>query len=283
MTTASSPADPNFPQVIGFDVPSPDLHKAGEPAILSVLLDTPPSPSWRVAFAQSAAEFRAQANLAEARVVGDHLLLVGALREPRRLMAEVKALVHRVARQAMQRRVTQGEPDSPAPPAPGGETAIVHHDPALQGDLEAVAHVPGLAALLESVTRATGMRFAAVARVTERRWTACAVYDGIDFGLRPGQDLVLETTICNEVRQHHQVVAFNSASTDPKFAQHPTPALYGFESYISVPIFRANGELFGTLCAIDPEPARLDPETLATLQMYAEMIGLQLDRQDKGP
>jgi len=71
--------------------------------------------------------------------------------------------------------------------------------------------------------------------------------------------------------------------TDPEFAQHPTPALYGFESYISVPIFRADGELFGTLCAIDPEPARLDRETIATLQMYAEMIGLQLDRQGKSP
>lgn len=282
MTTPTSHVDPNFPQIIGFDVPSPDLGKAGEPAILSVLLDAPPSASWLAAFAPAAAEFRAQANLAEARVVGDHLLLVGALREPRRLVAEAKALVHRVARQAMQRRVMQAEPDEPTQAAAAGRTEIIHHDPSLQGDLEAIAQIPGLAALLESVTRATGMRFAAVARVTDRRWTACAVYDGIDFGLRPGQDLVLETTICNEVRQHHQVVAFDSASADPAFAQHPTPALYGFESYVSVPIFRADGELFGTLCAIDPEPARLDRETLATLQMYAEMIGLQLDRQDKG-
>jgi GAF domain-containing protein len=50
-----------------------------------------------------------------------------------------------------------------------------------------------------------------------------------------------------------------------------------------VPIFRGDGSFFGTLCAIDPEPARLDPETIATLQMYAEMIGMQLDHEHAVP
>jgi hypothetical protein len=38
------------------------------------------------------------------------------------------------------------------------------------------------------------MGFAAVARVTEDRWVACSVLDEIDFGLKPGDELRVETT-----------------------------------------------------------------------------------------
>ena len=37
---------------------------------------------------------------------------------------------------------------------------------------------------------------------------------------------------------------------DTTFAGHHTPAMYGFQSYISVPIILADGTFFGTLCAM---------------------------------
>ncbi|QNK03877.1 GAF domain-containing protein [Dyella telluris] len=141
--------------------------------------------------------------------------------------------------------------------------------------------MPAVAIILEEVSRATGMRFATVARVSDTRWTACAVYDTIDFGLRAGQDLALETTICNEIRKHGQTVVFNHASTHPLFACHPTPALYGFESYISVPIYLADGRFFGTLCAVDPQPRELDPATIQVLEDYARAIGVELDQASR--
>jgi hypothetical protein len=85
-------------------------------------------------------------------------------------------------------------------------------------------------------SRMTGMRFVAVARVTAERWTACAVHDLLGFGLAPGQDLVLETTLCDEIRQHQQTVQFDQASLHPVFSGHPTPALYGFESYLGADV-----------------------------------------------
>jgi hypothetical protein len=42
------------------------------------------------------------------------------------------------------------------------------------------------------------MRFAAVARVTEDRWIACSVHDDIAFGLKLGDELAVEATICHE-------------------------------------------------------------------------------------
>jgi signal transduction histidine kinase len=104
------------------------------------------------------------------------------------------------------------------------------------------------------------------------------VYDLINFGLKPGGELVLESTICNEIRQHHEPVVFGHASKNPQFANHPTPKLYGFESYISIPIFRLNGEFFGTLCALDPLPAKLDDAgVVKTLQLFAKLIASELD------
>lgn len=149
-------------------------------------------------------------------------------------------------------------------------------------DIAAIGRIPAVQKILQVVSQTTGMRFAAVARVTENSWTACAVRDSIDFGLEPRGELVLETTICNEIREHHQPVVFGHASEDPRFCGHPTPKLYGFESYISIPIFRRDGDFFGTLCAIDPAPAKLDdPAIVQSLELFAELISEQMEVEDE--
>ncbi|WP_101927300.1 MULTISPECIES: GAF domain-containing sensor histidine kinase [Luteimonas] len=158
----------------------------------------------------------------------------------------------------------------------------MHDTHQTQRDVEAVGRIAAVPRILEVVARTTGLRFAAVARVTESRWTACAVHDELDFGLQSGGELDVRTTICDEIRQHQQPVAFGQASTHPQFSTHRTPQLYGLESYISVPIFRASGEFFGTLCAIDPRPSRVDdPDTIRTLELFAQLIGLQLESDEK--
>ncbi|MGH8061004.1 MAG: GAF domain-containing sensor histidine kinase [Pseudoxanthomonas sp.] len=149
-------------------------------------------------------------------------------------------------------------------------------------DIAAINRIEAVPTILKTVTHVTGMRFAAVARVTESNWTACAVYDDIQFGLQPGGELALEATFCNEIRQSGKPVVFSQASTDPVFASHPLPPLYGFESYISVPIVRGDGRFFGTLCALDPLPAKLDdPHVLQTLELFAQLIAAQLDADDR--
>ena len=148
-------------------------------------------------------------------------------------------------------------------------------------DIEAVRSIEAVPVILSMVRHLTGMRFAAVARVTEQNWVACAVDDAIDFGLKPGGELVLESTICHEIRQHRQPVIFGHASSHPVFSIHHTPRTYGLESYISIPIIKANGEFFGTLCAIDSVPANLDEPAIAkTLTLFAQLIAMSLDTQN---
>ena len=148
----------------------------------------------------------------------------------------------------------------------------------LSYDISTIAKVEAVPLILNMVKHVTGMRFAAIARVTETRWVACAVDDSIDFGLMPGGELVLETTICHEIRQHHKPVIFKHASEHPVYSAHHTPRTYGLESYVSIPIIRTNGDFFGTLCAIDEVPACFDEDAVCkTLTLFAQLIAVQLD------
>ena len=152
----------------------------------------------------------------------------------------------------------------------------------LEGDVANIAAIDAVPLILEVACRITGMGFAAVARVTEDRWIACQVRDEIEFGLRPGGELKLETTICNEIRASGQPVAIDHVAEDADYCGHPTPAMYGFQSYISVPITLKDGTFFGTLCAIDPQPARVKtPETLGMFKLYAELFGSHLNARDR--
>jgi hypothetical protein len=104
-----------------------------------------------------------------------------------------------------------------------------------QADIDAVQRIDAVPKILNVICRTTGMGFAAVARVTEERWICCAVRDEIEFGLKAGGELRIETTICHEIRQSHKAVVIDHVAQDQAFFGHHTPAMYGFQSYISVP------------------------------------------------
>ena len=136
--------------------------------------------------------------------------------------------------------------------------------------------------ILDIICRSTGMGFAAVARVTDSRWIACAVRDEINFGLQPGGELDLRTTICDEIRQSNSGVVIDHVAADPHFCTHHTPAQYGFQSYISLPVRYPDGRFFGTLCAIDPRPAHVNnPQTIGMFEMFADLIGFHLEAADR--
>jgi len=149
-------------------------------------------------------------------------------------------------------------------------------------DIAAVQRIAAVPSILDIVCRTTGMGFAAVARVTDDRWIACQVLDNIHFGLPPGGELKVETTLCHEVRQLHEVIVFDHADEDARFRDHHTPRIYGLQSYISVPIIMPDGRFFGTLCAIDPNPHKVNtPEIVGSCQLFAELIAHHLDADEK--
>lgn len=147
-----------------------------------------------------------------------------------------------------------------------------------QKDIEAVNSIEGINNILEVICKITGMGFAAVARVTNDRWITCVAKDVIGFGLKPGDELKVESTICHEIQQSHQPVVISNVSQHPTYFNHHTPKQYGLQSYISVPIVLKENLFFGTLCAIDPSPVDLDrTEILMMFELYANMIAVHLN------
>jgi signal transduction histidine kinase len=149
-------------------------------------------------------------------------------------------------------------------------------------DVALVSGIEAVPRILEVICRTTGLGFAAVARVTESRWVCCSVRDEIAFGLQPGGELRVETTLCNEIRGSREPVVIEHVAEDPRFRDHPTPAMYGFQSYISVPVVRADGSFWGTLCAIDPKPARLkEPAVLSMFELFSQLLAFHLDATER--
>ncbi|MES2316711.1 MAG: GAF domain-containing sensor histidine kinase [Pseudomonadota bacterium] len=147
-------------------------------------------------------------------------------------------------------------------------------------DVAAVQRIASIPAILATVAHITGLRYTCIARVTPESWTACAVLDQLGTGLRPNDSLDINSTLCGQVRATGQALVIDAVSDDPDVRDHPAPALHGFDSFISVPIRRQNGEYFGTLSGNDPLPRNLSgTAALASMTLFAELISQQLTSQ----
>lgn len=158
------------------------------------------------------------------------------------------------------------------------EKTLEHSEAEFKADIEIIGKIPVVDSILEVICRTTGLGFAAIARVTDERWITCAVKDDINFGLKPGDELKIETTICHEIENTKIGVIIDHVAEDERFSNHHTPAQYGFQSYISMPIILKDGSFFGTLCAIDPNPAKLNtPETIGMFKLFTDLISFHMN------
>jgi signal transduction histidine kinase len=159
---------------------------------------------------------------------------------------------------------------------------LVDSEAAISADIATVGRISAVPSILRLICNDTGMGFAAVARVTDNTWTACAVQDDVNFGLKAGGQLDLKTTLCFESRAARAPVVIDHFSKDAVYAGHHTPRIYKLESYISVPIILPDGSYFGNLCAIDSQPAKVsDPRTLKMFEVFANLIALQLEGENR--
>ena len=122
---------------------------------------------------------------------------------------------------------------------------------AIGADIAQVNAIRNIPDVLHVLCEITGMKFAVIARVSATNWTACAVLDRLGMGIKTGHELDVGTTFCREVRASRATIAIDSVSTDCRYRNHLTPKMYGFESYISVPIILPDGDYFGSLCTLD--------------------------------
>lgn len=148
-------------------------------------------------------------------------------------------------------------------------------------DSATISRIQVVPAILQVISETTGLRFAAVARVTETRWTALAVLDTLGFGIKIGDELDARSTLCGEIRRTHRTIVIDKASEDATYLDHPAPRTYGFESYIAVPVFRSDGSFFGTICAFDPQPQSLKGSAIQPMmEAFARLLTIQIESEE---
>lgn len=148
----------------------------------------------------------------------------------------------------------------------------------LQNDIMDVVQISAIPSILNIICRITGMKFASVSRVTEDKWITCLSHDEINFGIETGDEFALETNLGNKFRQYHNPIIIEEFEKSDAIAKHQMPLYHSFQSYISYPIFRKGGRFFGTLCAVDPKPAKIDNKEVRELfVLYAQLISFHLD------
>ncbi len=144
----------------------------------------------------------------------------------------------------------------------------------------AIGRIDAVPTLLAVLRDTTNMRFAAIARVTEKVWTVCAVQDGLQLGVEVGAPFVLRTNLALELQSTRAPIMVEHASTDPRYRADTCSKLYPVESYVSVPIFLPNDRYFGNLCAFDPSPMSISgPVVLSMFTRFAALIASQLQHQ----
>lgn len=150
----------------------------------------------------------------------------------------------------------------------------------IEVDIAAVQAITAVPTIMRVIAQSTGLRWVCVSRVTAEAWTMCAVHDELGFGLGPGDEIEIANTFCDKVRRSNTGVVIDEVSHDSVYSSHPVPKMFGFESYFSIPVYRKDGEFFGTLCGLDPKPASLSPpKTLDTLKLFAELLSKQIDAE----
>jgi signal transduction histidine kinase len=146
----------------------------------------------------------------------------------------------------------------------------------------AIRRIEAVPTLLEVLCEITSMRLAMVAHVRAKVWTVCALQDDLHLGITPGGPLAIRTNLGLESQASRTPIVIEQASTDPRYMNRHKRGLYQVESYVSVPIFLPSGAYFGTLCAFDPEPAKVGQAfVLSTFIRFAALIASQLTQQER--
>ncbi len=120
-------------------------------------------------------------------------------------------------------------------------------------------HVPfrdapqAAAAVLADLRRAVGFRFWAVTRLTGQTYVIVATAPG-GFPAEPGEQLGWTETLCRQVLQGPAPRIAPDVSTVPAHRGLPLVRQWGIGAYLSAPLTLDGNTLYGTLCAVDPDP-----------------------------
>lgn len=133
-------------------------------------------------------------------------------------------------------------------------------------------------AVLTYLHRRYGFGLWMVTRTEGEDWIVLQVEDH-GYGVRPGTVFHWSDSFCSRMVRGLGPCIAADAATVPAYVEAPIGRQVRIGAYIGLPLYRADGSLFGTLCAIDPQP---QADSLAgeqpLLELLAAMLGTILQK-----
>lgn len=124
-------------------------------------------------------------------------------------------------------------------------------------------------ATMQFLRQRLGFKLWMVTRTDGKDWIVLFA-DDHGYGVKPGQVYSWAETLCSRMVEGQGPHIAPDVAQEPAYAQAPIGQQVAIGAYVGVPLRRADGTLFGTLCAIDPEP---QPERIREDQDMVVLMG----------
>ncbi len=129
-----------------------------------------------------------------------------------------------------------------------------------------------------------GFRLAMMTRVSGDDWIVLNAHDS-GYGVKAGDVYHWSDSFCSRMVAGHGPMYSANVANVPAYQEAPVGEAMEIACYLGIPICRADGSLFGTVCAIDPAPraeaieADL-PEILYECKLLGTILDGELQREE---
>lgn len=127
-------------------------------------------------------------------------------------------------------------------------------------------------AVLTFLNQRFGFRLWMITRTEGDDWIILQTKDQ-GYNIKPGQVFPWSDTLCSQMVQGKAPRIAPRSQDIPEYANAAVNKLADIKAYIGQPLMKEDGSLFGTLCAIDPQP---QPEELVKEESLISLLGQML-------
>ncbi|MFC4322566.1 sensor domain-containing diguanylate cyclase [Litchfieldia salsa] len=127
-------------------------------------------------------------------------------------------------------------------------------------------------------------KFFYIGKFENNTFTFMKVLDnGMVVNVNDGDTINISESYCQQIFRDREPVIISNTDTHACTKKLDLTKIYNIQSYVGVPIFYQDGELYGTICAIDNEKSKFDQKEADVLSRFANLYTnvVELERKAK--
>lgn len=138
--------------------------------------------------------------------------------------------------------------------------------------------------LLELASSIIDGKFLFLSEIKENSFKLAKILDkGMDINVKEGDTMDLSDSYCQRIVTMREPWIINEAQSHPFTCKLELTQRHGIQSYVGVLVFYQDGELYGTICAIDSEKSKFTEKEVEILSKFANLYTsvIELERRAK--